>query len=142
MAKVASSMERLNELFDADPRNDSSIADALGVSKQTISAWRKGIRSPKASKVAEIARAYGVPEEWIYGWDMDRPQFVAVTAQMPTRQDVMGMLDSVEGEALEKDRERKHQNELKLLRIFRSITAEGQEYLLQQADIAMRMFAE
>ena len=41
--KIASSEERLNELFSADPRSDSAIAAELDVSKQALSAWRKGI---------------------------------------------------------------------------------------------------
>ena len=45
--KVTTNQERLNELFDNDPRNDTAIADALGVSKQTVSMWRHGTRSPK-----------------------------------------------------------------------------------------------
>ena len=44
--KTATSTERLNELFDRDSRNDSAIADALGVSKQAICLWRNGQRSP------------------------------------------------------------------------------------------------
>jgi len=40
MAKTATIVERLNELFNADPRNDSAIAASLGVSKQTVSACK------------------------------------------------------------------------------------------------------
>lgn len=37
-------------------------------------------------------------------------------------------------------RERKYQEQLKLIKIFESLSDEGQEYLLQQADIAKKMF--
>lgn len=70
--KTATNQERLNELFDADPRNDSSIAAELGVSKQTISAWRSGFRSPKKPMLIKIAELYHVSIEWLMGFDVDR----------------------------------------------------------------------
>ena len=70
--KTATNQERLNELFDADSRNDSSIAAALGVSKQTISAWRSGFRSPKKPMLIKIAELYHVSIEWLMGFDVDR----------------------------------------------------------------------
>lgn len=70
--KTATNQERLNELFDADPRNDSSIASELGVSKQTISAWRSGFRSPKKPMLIKIAELYHVSIEWLMGFDVDR----------------------------------------------------------------------
>ena len=73
MAKIASSQERLNQLFDADPRTDIAIANSLGISKQTISAWRNGTRSPKRTMVKTIAQYYNCSEEWLYGWDMPAP---------------------------------------------------------------------
>lgn len=78
MAKVATNKERLNELFDADPRNDAAIANSLGVSKQTISAWRNGTRSPKTSMITEIAKYYNCTEEWLYGWDMPAPTWMSL----------------------------------------------------------------
>lgn len=70
--KTATNQERLNELFDADPRNDSSIAVELGVSKQTISAWRSGFRSPKKPMLVKISELYHVSIEWLMGFDVDR----------------------------------------------------------------------
>ena len=70
--KVATSQERLNELFDSDPRNDTAIADALGVSKQTISMWRHGTRSPKKSVLIDISKQFNVSIEWLMGFDVER----------------------------------------------------------------------
>ena len=70
--KIVTNQERLNELFDSDPRNDSAIAASLNVSKQTISAWRKGIRSPKKPMLIQIAEAYNVSIEWLMGFDVDK----------------------------------------------------------------------
>lgn len=70
--KVATSIERLNELFDSDPRNDTAIAEALGVSKQTVSMWRHGTRSPKKAVLIDISKEFNVSIEWLMGFDVDR----------------------------------------------------------------------
>ena len=77
MPKVATNQERLNELFDSDQRTDTRIADFLGVSKQTISSWRSGKRSPKKSMLQEIAIKYHTSIEWLMGWDAPGPTFPA-----------------------------------------------------------------
>lgn len=70
--KIATNQERLIELFNSDPRSDSSIAAELNVSKQALSAWRKGTRSPKKSVLVEIARMYNVSLEWLMGFDVPK----------------------------------------------------------------------
>ena len=70
--KVATNQERLNELFDADPRSDTAIAADLGVSKQAISMWRNGTRSPKKSVLVQISKAYNVSIEWLMGFDVEK----------------------------------------------------------------------
>ena len=70
--KVATNQERLIELFDADPRNDSAIAASLGVSKQTVSSWRSGTRSPKKPMLIEICRQFNVSIEWLMGFDVEK----------------------------------------------------------------------
>lgn len=62
-------LSRLNRLFDRDPRTDTAISDALGVSKQTVSYWRSGRRSPKRSMIYKIAEMYGVSPIWLMGFD-------------------------------------------------------------------------
>ena len=70
--KEATNQDRLNELFDEDPRSDTSIAADLGVSKQTVSAWRTGTRSPKKDMLVRIAEKYNVTIEWLMGFDVDK----------------------------------------------------------------------
>jgi len=70
--KIATSQQRLNELFDSDPRNDTAIAADLGVAKQTLSAWRSGTRSPKKTVLIRIAETFHVSLEWLMGFDVNR----------------------------------------------------------------------
>ena len=82
--KVATSVERLNKLFDSDPQSDTAIAEKLHVSKQTISSWRSGRRSPKKSVLIQIAEMYGVGIEWLMGYDVeqDDPEIHIVSSMM------------------------------------------------------------
>lgn len=115
--KVATNQERLNELFDSDPRNDTAIAESLNVSKQTISAWRKGIRSPKKPMLIRIAETYNVSIEWLMGFDVGRNQ-----SEKPIEE------------------ERKTTPEIQILaRGMNKMTEEQQKQLL---DVARIMFAK
>lgn len=103
--KVSTNQERLNELFDSDPRSDSAIAEALGVSKQAFSMWRHGTRSPKKSVLINIANLYNVSIEWLMGFDVEKngtPEkshafipdsegFLTLVRYMPTSDYVMVM---------------------------------------------------
>lgn len=70
--KVKTCQERLNELFDALPYSDIDIAKKLGVSKQAISAWRNGSRSPKKTALEDISNMFGVDIAWLMGFDVER----------------------------------------------------------------------
>lgn len=70
--KVTTNQERLNELFESDSRSLTSIASSLGVSKQAISMWRSGSRSPKKSVLIKIAEMYNVSIEWLMGFDVPK----------------------------------------------------------------------
>ena len=82
MASINVSTERLNEVFDSDPRSDSMIADSFHVSKQTIGAWRNGTRSPKKSKLQEIADFYRKDILWFFGYDVQKEE-----APVPMKED-------------------------------------------------------
>lgn len=69
MATLPITSERLNEVFNSDPRSDTDIGIFFGVSKQTISAWKNGVRSPKKSKLKEIADYYQKDIMWFFGFD-------------------------------------------------------------------------
>ena len=91
--KVSTCQERLNELFNSDSRNDTAIADELGVSKQTVSAWRNGSRSPKKPMLIKLAVMYHVSIEWLMGFDDDAPE--KRETQDPQIQIVSGMMEDM-----------------------------------------------
>lgn len=85
--KVSSFQDRFKELCDAKSTTDTALADKLGVSKQTISSWKSGYRSPKRPMVENIARLFGVNTDWLMGYDFPRfPQKrLYVTDESPVR---------------------------------------------------------
>ena len=58
---------RFNELSARHPGSDTDLGNALGVSKQTISAWKAGKRFPKQPVVRTIAEFFGVGIPWLMG---------------------------------------------------------------------------
>lgn len=68
--KTSCFIDRFCELLDTLPYNDSEIAQKLDVSKQTISAWRTGARSPKTPTILHISSMFGVSEAWLMGFDV------------------------------------------------------------------------
>ena len=89
--KITTNQDRLCELFDADPRNDTAIALELNVSKQALSAWRNGTRSPKKPVLIKIAQMYNVSLEWLMVLMFRKAAFIR---NLPTYQQSIMILRS------------------------------------------------
>jgi transcriptional regulator with XRE-family HTH domain len=50
---------KLSEWLAAEKRTDKSLAAEMGVTRQTISRWRRGTDIPQKTKMAEIVRITG-----------------------------------------------------------------------------------
>lgn len=70
MKKVSSVEERLSALLDGIAQSDAAIADAVGVSRQALSSWRTGVRSPKMSAIVLLANYFCVDPIWLMGYDV------------------------------------------------------------------------
>ena len=71
-SKVATFRERITELLDECDQTASVLAKNLHVSRQTLSAWKTGVRSPKEPTIIAIARYFGVNELWLMGFDVQK----------------------------------------------------------------------
>ena len=60
---------RFNELLASFKGNDTDVANLLGVTKQAVSNWRNGSRSPRKDTIIEIAKKFNVSIEWLMGFD-------------------------------------------------------------------------
>ena len=43
------------------------LADAMGVSRQSVSKWETGEANPEISKLTQLARTLGVSVDWLLG---------------------------------------------------------------------------
>ena len=69
---ISSFKERLCEACAAYGLPDGEIAKGLEVSKQTLSAWKCGTRSPKRPTIETIARYFNVQVDWLLGFDVSK----------------------------------------------------------------------
>lgn len=70
--KVDTFQGRFKSLCDSNPTTDTALAEQLGVSKQTISSWKSGHRSPKKPMIVSIARFFNVSVQWLMGFDVSK----------------------------------------------------------------------
>ncbi len=139
--------EKFGQVIKAIRENNGwtleEMAKKLGTTKQAISRYEHGERGPKLSVANDFAKKLGVPLSTLV--DEEEPQAMSIADYTASfAPEVVEMLErSVkEGETRKQIRECKYQNQLKLIKIFDSLTDEGQNYLLQQAEIAKKMFRE
>lgn len=70
--KISTFRERLTNLCVESPYSDTELAAKLKVSKQTLSAWKTGTRSPKENTIIAIAQYFGVTVQWLMGFDVPK----------------------------------------------------------------------
>lgn len=68
---------RFSELLDEYSGSYGDLSKALNVSKQTISAWRTGARSPKTPMIEHVAHFFNVCVPWLMGLDVERDSYAA-----------------------------------------------------------------
>ena len=92
---------RFNELLTSFAGNDTEAAQLLGVTKQAVSNWRNGSRSPRKDTIIDIAKKFNVSIEWLMGfdvprnteWDPEYPAGVAFRRKEPERPTI-GLTDA------------------------------------------------
>lgn len=66
-ANIKNNIRRLR--FDRNEMTQQELADAVGVSRQTIVAIEKGNYSPSLELAFRIAREFGTPLEEVFSYD-------------------------------------------------------------------------
>lgn len=123
---VTTFKERLTELCYESRQTDSELAKALGISKQTLSAWKCGTRSPKGPTIETIARHFNVPVDWLMGFDVPR-NFEAYEKEKPVPEDE---LDNILADLLEKI-------PTKLSEAILKLSPQGIDRLLEYAEFLL-----
>lgn len=129
---MADFTSRFNELLTRHPGNDTQLGAALGVSKQTISAWRVGTRSPKKPHIVAIAKYFDVSIPWLMGisdyeseWDEIRH---SLGSDSPAAQRLREIGNQIGGISSRSDAD-----EAEILAIYRDLNNLGRQTLLGTA---------
>lgn len=70
MERIATTPERLQEAMDAINKKQIDLAKETGLSHSTISRYLSGRVEPRQEAVIKLAKALGVSEWWLYGYDV------------------------------------------------------------------------
>ena len=84
---MSSFQDRFNELLQRTGIDASTLAANLEVSKQTISAWKTGVRSPKRPVLKIIAKYFDVSLPWLCGLDVPVGSYQDSAVQLPGEAD-------------------------------------------------------
>lgn len=95
---------RFNELLASYKGSDTDVANLLGVTKQAVSNWRNGSRSPRKDSIIDIAKKFHVSIEWLMGfdvpssdnneWDPEYPSGVALRRTHEPQRPAVSLTDS------------------------------------------------
>lgn len=69
---ISTFQERFSTLCEENPGSLTKLAESLHVSKQTVSAWKNGTRSPRRPTIVAIADYFGITVSWLMGFDVEK----------------------------------------------------------------------
>ena len=135
--------DRIRELRTAAGMTQDELARAMGYKDRSmITKIEAGKVDISQKKINAFAKALNTTPAYLMGWTEGSILEPITSISMPFHPDVVEEIESAiqEKETQRQIRDRERQDELKLIKIFDSLTSEGKQYLLQQADIAKKMF--
>ena len=115
--KNSSTSERLQEAMRSARMKQADLARATGLSKGGISNYVTGRYEPKSDIISKLAKALGVSEMWLWGYDVPKDRTVT-KSNSPTEAEL------TEGEQV-------------LLDLFRRVPEDKQELVLQMIRVAL-----
>lgn len=68
--RTAQTSDRLREALQASGKKQADLARETGLDKGAISSYLSGRYEPKQRAIALLARALGVAEMWLWGYDV------------------------------------------------------------------------
>lgn len=117
--------------------NQSELAKAVGRTKSTVTCWIQGKAYPRIDVIQSIADALGCTTDDLM---LDKsPKMGFVSNSRPLHSEVSGMLNEMIN-ADKKEKQFSRDTETKIFIIYRELSHEGKEYLLQQAEIAQKLY--
>ena len=131
---------RLKEAMERNNITATELSRRSEVGKDEISRYLKGKYSPKQDKCFLLAKALNVDAGWLMtGEEPITMKFSEMT--MPINPSLIDDIIQMHETNRQKN-EKRRQEELKLIHILDKLSDEGREYLLQQAEIALRAYGQ
>jgi len=70
--RISTTADRLKEALQACGKKPSDLANATGINKGSISRYLSGAFEPKQKAIGKLARALGVSEMWLCGYEVEK----------------------------------------------------------------------
>ncbi len=83
MKQISNFANRLREAATEQGCSLTELADRVGLSRQTISAYATGMRQPKPPTLAALAAALEVSPDWLSGYNVDKRRSPAPGLRSP-----------------------------------------------------------
>lgn len=133
--------ERIRELRLRNHLSLDDVARHLGVGRQAIHKYEQGtVTNIPLENIEKMANLFGTTPGYLAGWnDSPKMKFLEMTMSLDP-----SLVDDVlqDRETNRQKNEKRRQEELKLIHILDKLSDEGREYLIQQAEIALRAYGE
>lgn len=129
----------LPQYMDKANMNQRELAKAVGMSESIVHCWITGKAFPRIDVIQKIADVLGCATDDLLA--THTMSFVNISHTQPI--DIGFLEDTIKTvETQRQIREREYQKELEIIKIFRSLTPQGHDFMLEQAKIAKKMFSE
>lgn len=149
-------------LLDYPSWYTKQLAKRLGLSKQTISAYKNGTRKPKTPTIRAIAKELDVSETWLLGYDVPENDVSDLIRSSPEDYNLQelyrleradpGTLDEVQRQAVDQKRRadeldettfngyksrQLNQDEYRFLYNYRKLNDDGKEFIRKTMEMIL-----
>ncbi len=91
--KVSTVAERLQEALDDKGYRQRDLMNLTGISRDQISHYLSGDYRPKADRLFLMARALGVAEDWLMGYDVEKYPKSVVKEEYQVGNEILNIFD-------------------------------------------------
>ena len=130
-ARVDNIADRIGEALRARQMRPSALCKIAKIPQSSLSLYLSGAYEPKQDRVYAMASALNVDVSWLLGYDVPMGSFAENLVKLETPQIELVTVDINEG----KINTPVTQKEMQMLELFRLLTEEEQEHVLQTAKM-------
>ena len=130
-ARVANIADRICEALKARQMRPSALCKVAKIPQSSLSLYLSGAYEPKQDRVYAMASALNVDVSWLLGYDVPMGSFAENLVRLETPQIDLLTTNINEG----KINTALTQKEMQMIELFRLLTDEEQEHVLQNAKM-------